>query len=170
MHQGFKRLSPEELNESAFRLIGKDWMLVAAGDSEHYNMMTASWGGFGILWNKPVVTVFIRPHRYTYEFVEKNDYFSISFFTESFRKTLNLLGSQSGRDINKMAIEGLNAVFTENNTVYFDQAKLVLECKKLYMDDIKPGNFLDKGIVDLYPKKDYHRLYIGEVVNILKSV
>jgi flavin reductase (DIM6/NTAB) family NADH-FMN oxidoreductase RutF len=167
MYQEFKSINPYELNESAFRLVGKDWMLVVAGNMENYNMMTASWGSLGVLWNKPVASVFIRPPRFTYEYIEKNSYFTLCFFDEKYRKLLNILGSKSGRNINKMQLDELEALPLENGGVYFNQARLVIECRKLYYNDIDPENFLDASISGHYPKKDYHRMYIGEVVNVL---
>ena len=99
----FKRISPEEINDNPFKLIGKDWGLVTGGTKDGFNTMTISWGGIGVMWNKPVAFTFIRPQRYTYEFLEKDDIFTISFYDESYRKALSLCGSKSGRDINKPA-------------------------------------------------------------------
>lgn len=165
MQNDFKNIDPYRLDESIFKLIGKDWMLIASGSKENYNMMTASWGTCGILWNKPIAIIFVRPQRYTFEFLEKNDHFTLNFFEDSYRDTLNLLGSKSGRDINKMETDGLQAVESENGTVYFQQARIVMECKKIYFDDIKPELFLDQSIHKMYPHKDYHRMYIGEIEN-----
>ncbi len=165
MQKDFEETDPYRLNESIFKLIGKDWMLIAAGTKDSYNMMTASWGTCGILWNKPIAVIFVRPQRYTFDFLEKNEFFTINFFDESFRETLNLLGTKSGREIKKMETGNLEAVESENGTIYFQQARLVLECKKIYFDDIKPELFADPSIHKMYPSKDYHRMYIGEIVN-----
>lgn len=167
MTTGFDKLDPYSINENAFNLIGKDWMLIASGNINDYNMMTASWGSLGILWNKPIVSIFIRPQRYTFEFLEKNDFFTLNFLNSTHRGLLNVLGSVSGRDMDKMAVEGLSACETENKTVCFEQARLVLECKKLYYTDIDPAYFLDKAIAGNYPNKDFHRMYFGEVINTL---
>ncbi len=163
----FNRLDPYTLNESIFRLIGKDWMLVSAGTPENFNMMTASWGTCGILWNKPIAIAFIRPQRYTYEFVEKHEVFTLSFFDESFRKTLNVLGTKSGREMDKMNMEGLTPLATPSGSVGFKEARITLECRKLYFDDIKPELFLDEKIHSMYPSKDYHRFYIGEIMEVM---
>jgi flavin reductase (DIM6/NTAB) family NADH-FMN oxidoreductase RutF len=170
MYQGFISVIPDELNESAFKLIGKDWMLVAAGNISDYNMMTASWGSFGVLWNRPIVSVFVRPPRYTYDYMESNLFFTLCFFDYKYRNLLNLLGSKSGRDIEKMKIDELDSQSIENRSVFFDQARLVIECKKLYFNDINPANFLDSTLDGHYPKADYHRMYIGEVMNVFKKV
>ncbi len=167
--KNLREISPFELNESAFRLIGKEWMLITAGTPDNWNTMTASWGGMGELWFKPVVFTFVRPQRYTYEFVEREEVFTLSFFDESQRKTLNFCGSNSGRDCDKAAEAGLTPFSTESGSVAFEEARLVLECKKLYFQDINPEHFLDESIdTKYYPEKDYHRMYVGEVLRVLK--
>jgi len=168
--KNFTRVSPLELNESAFRLIGKEWMLITAGDMESWNTMTASWGAMGELWFKPVVFTFLRPQRYTLEFVEKKPTFTLSFFDESQRQALNFCGANSGRDVDKAAETGLTPFAMENGSVAFEEARLVLECRKLYFQDIQPEQFLD-GEIDAkcYPEKDYHRMFVGEVIQALKK-
>jgi flavin reductase (DIM6/NTAB) family NADH-FMN oxidoreductase RutF len=163
--KNFKKISPLELNESAFRLIGKEWMLITAGNIDHWNTMTASWGGMGELWFKPVVFTFLRPQRYTLEFVEKEPVFTLSFFNEKHRPALNFCGSHSGRSCDKAAETGLTPFATENSSVAFEEARLVLECRKLYYQDLNPEQFLDPEIDSkYYPKKDYHRMFVGEVL------
>ena len=166
MENSFKIIKPEQIQDNLFKLIGSDWMLVSAGKPEHYNMMTASWGFAGVLWRKPVAVAFIRPNRYTYEFAENNPYYTLSFFDEDQRDILNLCGTISGRDVNKMGIEGITPLITPLGNVCFREAKLVLECRKLYFDDIKPELFQAFELEKIYPKKDYHRSYIGEIVNV----
>lgn len=164
----FKEIKPHELQGNVFEMIGKEWMLITAGTEQSYNTMTASWGGMGVLWNKNVVFCFIRPQRYTYEFAENNERFTLSFFSECFRDALNICGSKSGRDLDKPKATGLIPEFSEGS-VYFEQAKLVLVCKKIYFQDIKPENFIDKTIDANYQKKDYHRMFVGEIEKILIS-
>ena len=162
----FIETDPHELTGNVFRLIGRDWMLVTAGDQEKFNMMTASWGSMGYLWNKPVVMVFVRPQRYTFEFTEKKDEFTLSFFDEKYRHVLNVCGSVSGRDVNKVQESGLTPYFTEAGNPAFEEATLVLECKKLYTDFLKEEAFLDKKIVDSqYGQKDFHKVYVAEIVH-----
>ncbi len=161
----FKKIEVDNISGNFFRLMSEDWMLICAGSMESYNIMTASWGTYGILWNKPVAFCFIRPQRYTFQFAEKNPSFTLNFFPDKFKHILDLCGSRSGKDINKMKIEGLNPVQTTQGNVIFDQAKLALECRKIYFDDIKPENFLDPSILKLYLIKDYHRLYVGEIIS-----
>lgn len=162
----FKCVKAEELSDNIFQLIGSDWMLVTAGSPEKYNTMTASWGGAGVLWGKNVCWCVIRPQRYTYEFIEKNGVFTLSFFDEKYKDALNLCGSKSGREINKAEAAGITPIAGElAGTTEFAEARLVLECKKLYYQDIAPKNFVDADIDKWYSEKDYHRMYIGEIVN-----
>lgn len=153
-----------QLNDNFFSLLDKDWMLVTAGTIKNYNMMTASWGGFGILWNKKVAYVFIRPQRYTYLFTENHETVTLSFFDENYRDILKTCGTQSGKHINKMTLPGLTPLPTPNQNVYFNESRLYLEGKKIYTDDLKPENFLDPTIKWNYPKEDYHRMYIYEII------
>ena len=139
-----KKLEVKDLKDNFFEAIGKEWMLITAGTKEKFNTMTASWGGIGWLWNKPVAFVFVRPERYTYEFIEKSDYLTLSFLGEENKKIHAVCGSKSGRNTDKVKETGLKPVFTEGGNVVFEQARLSLECKKLYADGIKPECFLDK--------------------------
>lgn len=165
MSAKFKKINPEEINDNVFKLVGKDWMLITAKNGEKFNTMTASWGGLGILWGKQIAFCVIRPQRYTYEFVEKSDTYTLAFFDNQYRKALNICGSKSGRDTDKVAEAGLTPVELSPEAVGFDEARLVIECKKLYFQDLEPENFLDPDINKNYPNKDYHRMYIGEIVN-----
>lgn len=161
-----RNIKPEELTDNTFSLIGKDWMLITAGSPDSYNTMTASWGGVGILWNKSVAWCVVRPTRHTYGFMEKSDTFTLSFFEEEYRDALMLCGTKSGRDTDKAAETGLTPVAGElEGTTTFGQARLVLECRKLYFQDIDPANFQDPALDGNYPDKDYHRMYVGEIVN-----
>lgn len=162
----FKDVNPEQLADNPFKLIGKDWMLITAGDADSANTMTASWGGLGVLWERKIAFCFIRPTRYTYQFVERSPLFTLSFFEENYRKTLTFCGSHSGRDRNKITESELTLVKHEG-FLYFREARLVLACRKLYFQDINPERFLDEKIADMYPQKDYHRMFAGEIVKCL---
>ncbi|MGN0144667.1 MAG: flavin reductase family protein [Clostridium sp.] len=162
----YREIKPEEFNESTFKLIGKDWMLITAEKDNKVNTMTASWGGFGVLFNKNVVYTVIRPQRYTKEFVDNSDTFSLTFFDESFRKKLSYLGTVSGRDEDKIAKADLSVKY-ENNTPYFEEAKIVIICRKIYAQEFKSECFIADGIDEkVYPNKDYHTLYISEIEKI----
>ncbi len=162
-----KQISPIELNESPFRLIGKEWMLITAGIKGDFNTMTASWGALGELWFKPVAFCFVRPHRYTFEFMERNSSFTLSFYSDRERDALQILGSKSGRDSDKVKESGLTPVFADGFT-WFAEARLVLQCRKLYSQDLQGEKFLEPKIErECYPQRDFHRMYVGEVLNVL---
>lgn len=164
-----KKISVSELKDNMFDAIGKEWMLVTAGTPEKFNMMTASWGGTGILWGKPVAFIFIRPERYTYEFIEKGDTLTLSFLGEAHRDIHKICGSQSGRDIDKVAASGLKLYVTENGNIAYEQARLILECKKLYADFIDADNFVDKLLISRWYGEGhggFHKMYILEIQNV----
>lgn len=163
MNDKFILIEPERVSENPFQLIGSDWMLITAGNLQKFNTMTASWGGMGILWNKKVCFCLVRPSRYTYNFIEEAQSFTLSFFEEKYRKALAFCGSRSGREVDKIAATGLTPVEGSQGTVYFQEARLVMECRKIYYQDLEPGNFLDSGIEKNYNGNDYHRLYVGEI-------
>jgi flavin reductase (DIM6/NTAB) family NADH-FMN oxidoreductase RutF len=163
--ENYTDLDPYQINENVFNLIDKKWMLITAGTSENFNMMTASWGGLGVLWNKPMVTIFIRPQRYTFKFVEENSTFNISFFDKKYRSALNFCGSKSGRDYDKAKETGLTPVLSPKNIITFEEAYLSFDCVKLYADNLQPNNFIDKSLIDkIYPSQDFHRFFLGEIV------
>lgn len=163
----FKEITPVEITDNMIHLIGKEWMLITAGTPGHFNTMTASWGAMGELWLKPVCFCFVRPQRYTYEFMEKRDAFTLSFFDERYKPQLNFCGSRTGRETDKADECGFTPVAAENGSVYFEQARLVIECRKLYFQDLDPVNFLDPVIMKNYPQKDFHRMYVGEITRTL---
>ena len=163
----FIEITPESLDKSAFQLIGKDWMLVTAEKEGKVNTMTASWGGLGVMWGKNVAYVGIRPQRYTKEFVDASDTFSLTFFAPEFKKQLGYLGKVSGRDEDKITQSGLTVAHS-NETPYFEEASLVLICKKLYKQAFTPDGFIAQELDEKwYPNKDYHDLYIVEVERVL---
>lgn len=160
-----QKIKPEDILQNPFKLIKDDWFLLSAGTRDSFNTMTASWGGVGILWNKPVVFCFVRPQRYTYKFMESNELFTMSFFNESEREALKLCGKVSGRHTDKMKATGLLPFDSPGGSVFYQQSKLMFECRKLYYSDINPEQFLAGNIQANYPKKDYHRMYIGEIIS-----
>ncbi|MGI6080403.1 MAG: flavin reductase family protein [Candidatus Avilachnospira sp.] len=163
----FREIKPEELNENVFKLIGKDWMLITAGSKDNCNTMTASWGAMGIMWGKPSVTCYIRQSRYTKEFVDREEYFTISVFDEEYRKALNLCGTVSGRDRDKIKEAGLT-VCEAGSSVAFEEAKIIIVCKKEYAQFMGPENFTEKANDERwYEDKDYHTMYIGSIEKIL---
>ena len=161
----FEEIKPAALAENAIKLIGYDWMLITAGEEQRYNTMTASWGSMGMLWNKPVMFIFIRPQRYTYEFVELEEKFTCSFFDEKYRSKLNFCGTYSGRDCNKVEEVNLTPMFS-GDYISFEEARIIMECRKIYYQDINPDCFVLPGIQKHYPDNDYHRMYIGEIISL----
>ncbi|MEE0968913.1 MAG: flavin reductase family protein [Clostridia bacterium] len=161
----FRKISPEE-TENAVKLIGSDWMLITSGSiSEGYNTMTASWGFMGVLWNKPVAVSFIRPQRFTYIFAEANEFMTLCFFDEDKKQALRFCGSHSGRDCDKAKECGLNPISVcDGKGVIFEEAKLALVCRKIYVAYIKEENILDSSILKNYPDRDFHRAYVCEIV------
>ena len=158
-----------EFRGSAWERIYKDWMLITAGDvttdKGNWNTMTAAWGGFGILWGKEVAFMVIRPSRHTFNFVNDASLFSLSFFDKSKRDVLTICGEKSGRDIDKAAAAGLNPIVFENGAIGFKEATEIMICRKLYTHDVDPAKFLDVPAIEAhYPHKDYHRMYVGEII------
>lgn len=162
----FREIKPEEINKNTFSLIGNEWMLITAENKGRLNTMTASWGGFGVMWEKNVVFVVIRPSRYTKEFVDNSDSFSLTFFDKDFKKQLGYLGSVSGRDEDKIAKLNLTVGYSDE-TPYFTNANLAVFCKKLYAQEYNPECFIDKSLTEeCYPEGDYHTLYIAEISKV----
>lgn len=163
-----KKIDIKELNENVFTTIGKEWMLVAAGNKGHFNMMTASWGCLGWLWNRPVAIVYIRPERYTHEFIEANDTLNLVFLgnSEAARKAYAFCGSKSGRDFDKAKEAALTPIATDNGCVSFEEARLTLTCRKLYKTQIRPEEMLCKDIEQWYGAKGgLHDVYIVEILD-----
>lgn len=156
----------DSLNISAFETFDKQWALVTAGTEDSFNTMTVSWGGVGTLWSKPAATVYIRPSRYTYEFLEKNALFTVSFFSEQFKKDLGILGTKSGRDCDKLSLTHLHPAFVDG-TVTFREAYATLICKKMYFADMDPDRIPDDVKARYYDGDALHRMYIGEVLRIV---
>ncbi len=168
MQHRFSEIDPTHITDNVFKLIGTDWMLITAGTIAAYNTMTAGWGGFGVLWNKKVCFCFIRPHRYTFSFMEQCENFTLSFFEEQYRSVLEFCGMNSGRDVDKITETGLNPIRERSGFIYFSEAQLVLACRKIYFQDLNQDHFLDPKIHENYPEKDYHRMYVGEILRCLK--
>lgn len=152
-----KEIKHENFQENAFEMIGKDWLLITAEKDGKVNTMTASWGGVGVLWNKKVAYIFIRPQRYTKEFVDFSDRLSVCVLPNSYRKELSYLGNVSGKDEDKISNANLKVQKYED-VPYFDEARLTLICRKLYAQDLKEECFIEKDIIDKwYPQKSNGR-------------
>ena len=166
--KNMKKINPSELKDSAIDLIGKEWMLISAGDESNFNTMTASWGAIGFYTNQPTVTIFVRPERYTYEFIENSDKFTLTFLGEGYRDELMTLGRKSGRDCDKIALSGLTTTFTENGNPTFKEGRIVLECRKIYGQMMAEDNFVDQENYEKWYGGEHgglHKMYIGVIEN-----
>ena len=169
-----KEISAKELNLDAMR-IDTDWMLITAGTKERgYNTMTASWGHLGAIWGvgqgRMTSVVYVRPQRYTKEFIDREEYFTLSFFGPEYKKELALCGAKSGRELDKVKECGFTVACGEGGAPYFEQARLVLVCRKLYRAPVLEEGFVDKAVLeDCYPQRDFHDLYVGEIIKVLKA-
>lgn len=164
----FKEIQTKELNENPFDLIGTQWLLVTAGKEDgSCNTMTASWGGLGVMWGKDVAFIVIRPQRYTKEFIDSSSTLSLSVLPKGRMQDYAYLGRVSGRDENKIEKTGLTVSY-DGETPYFEDAKTVLICEKLFAQPYTPDSFLDKKLIDRwYPEADYHTMYICEIKKVL---
>jgi len=159
----------EKLRIKSHDLWKNQWLVLASGDfdQKRFNAMTVAWGSLGEMWNKPFVQVVVRPTRHTHGFMEKFSTFTLCAFPEAYRNAMTLIGTQSGRDGDKISESGLTPVPSlKVQAPCFEEAELVIECRKMYWDDFDPRHFLDPSIDSQYPQKDYHRFYFGEVVEI----
>lgn len=164
---GFKEIDPKELDFNPFTAILNDWTLIAAGNFEKANAMTASWGMVGALWNEYAVTVYVRPNRYTKSFMDKEKNFTLSLF-DGHKKELSYLGKVSGRDSDKIKDVGFHFEFFDG-VPGIAEAKLVFVLEKMYCGVIKGENFLNADLEKYYPEKDYHYVYIGKITKVFSK-
>lgn len=155
----------QDFNHNIFELLSKNGALITAGNIDSFNTMTIGWGTMGVLWGKNIFTAYVRPSRYTYCFTEENDYFTISFYDDKYKKELQYLGTKSGRNEDKVKSVGFNAFSIEPGAISFKEAKIHLVCKKLYFQDLDSTKLSEPSIKRYYPNPDYHRFYIGEIVS-----
>lgn len=160
-------IAPQQIADNFIDIIGREWMLVTSGTPEHFNTMTASWGGVGYLWNRPVATIFVRPERYTFGFIEDTGRFSLSFLGDAHKAVHTITGSKSGRDTDKIAEAGLHPVFTKTGGIFYEETRLGLECKVLYADKIETSHFLDPALAEQWygAKGGFHKMYIAEITS-----
>lgn len=164
---GYKNIAPEKIPGNFIKMLSQDWMLITAGNKDKFNMMTASWGGFGVLYNKPVVFCFINPARYTYKVIEtQGDTFTISFYTEMYRDALNYCGTKSGKDEDKVKGSGLSPVEMPGGSMAFKEAWMIIECKKLVSQSLLPDSINNNDVKANWLDKPMHKMYIGEIVNV----
>jgi flavin reductase (DIM6/NTAB) family NADH-FMN oxidoreductase RutF len=174
----WKEHDVKEFSGTPFQRIGEEWMLITAGSAaagkSNWNTMTASWGGMGVLWNHDVAFMFIRPSRHTFQFAASAPFFTLSFFDRSYKKALDICGAMSGRDIDKAAATGLTPILFEaygaGGAISFKEAAEIMVCRTLYTHDFDPAQFLDPPLIEkTYNGNDYHRMFIGEIVTVLRK-
>lgn len=163
----FEQVDYKNIELNPFTTIGEDYLLITAGTSERWNTMAASWGTMGYLWNKPIVIVFVRPSRYTFEFIEKTEGFTISFFPPAWRSAIEFCGTHSGRDTDKAQATGLEPVELEDGRITFSQANLVISCTTASRVPFEPGQLILPAAKEHYAAGDYHMMYIGFVNQVL---
>lgn len=161
----FKETTAKEIPGNLIEAIADEWMLISAGDKNGFNMMTASWGFLGEMWGNDTAIAMIRPQRYTMNFVDNNDYYALSFYGDN-KDMHKICGYKSGRDVDKTALTGLTPIF-DNNTIYFEEARLVIVCKKQYVGTLDESNFTDTDVLKFYGNKDYHKMIFGEIKKVL---
>jgi len=167
---GFKKADIRSLSVNPYTIFNDGWALISARREKDWNSMTISWGSLGCLWNKPVLTAYVRQNRYTYEFTEASEYFAVSVFEPGqYRPELGVLGSKSGRDMDKMNYPGLSTVELEGQIAY-NEAKMVFICRRLYGQVMEEGCFYDKELMDkVYGPREtrsFHKVYPGEIVAV----
>ncbi|MCL2693015.1 MAG: flavin reductase family protein [Rikenellaceae bacterium] len=166
---GYTKIEPTQIDRNAVALFSEDWALITAGDEKSFNTMTASWGALGELWMRPVSIIFVRESRYTHQFLERNEYYTLSFFDEQYREQLMLLGTRSGRDGDKVKESGLTPMVTPSGSMAFEEAHMIIECRKLYSIAFRQEDFSDPAVYRaIYGGNDpsRHTQFIGEIVGV----
>lgn len=163
---GYKQISPDKIPGNIIKMLSEDWMLITAGNNEKINMMTASWGGLGVLFQKPVTFCFINPARYTYQLMEKNDTYTLTFYTEAYRDALKYCGSKSGRDVDKVKGSGLTPITTPAGSKAFSEAWLIIECRKLVAQSLTPEAISNESVRGEWAGKQLSKMFIGEIINV----
>jgi len=163
---GYKQIAPDKIPGNIIKMLSEDWMLITAGDKDKFNMMTASWGGLGMLYGKPTMTCYINPMRYTYQLMEKNDTYTLTFYTEAYRDALQYCGTNSGRNADKVKGSGLSPITTPDGSQAFSEAWLIIECRKLVSQSITPEAISNEAVREEWSGKQLHKMYIGEIINV----
>ncbi len=162
-----KSIELTELNLNIFSKVLSRGALLCAGTMDDANCMTIAWAQMGVLWHKKVFSVYVRPTRHTFSYMENNNDFTVNFFTGEYKEALSICGTQSGRNIDKFQQSNLDKIKREKTTSPgIDQACLIIGCKTIGAYNIDPNQFIDASLDRNYPNKDYHRVYIGEILEI----
>ena len=164
--QGYKRIAPDKIPGNIIKMLSEDWMLITGGNDEKFNPMTASWGGLGYLYNKPVTFCFINPARYTYDIMDKGDTYTLTFYTETYREALNYCGHNSGKDKDKVKEAGLTPITTPSGSKAFSEAWMIIECRKMVSQTINIDGISDPELRKQWAGKAMHKMFIGEILNV----
>ena len=164
--QGYKQLSPDKIPGNIIKMLNEDWMIITAGTDEKFNMMTAGWGGLGVLYSKPVAICFINPLNYTYQFMETSDTYTFTFYTEAYREALKYCGSNSGRNTDKVKGSGLTPITTPTGSKAFSEAWLIIECRKLVGQSLNHDTLFDENVKAEWTGKQLPKMFIGEIINV----
>jgi len=167
----FKSVSPGELTDNVFSLIGKDYTVITAGKADHYNSMVASFGGWGQLFSKPTTWCFLRANRYTLEVIRTENTYTMSYFEDEYKEQVLLFGSKTGRNTDKMKESKLTMVETPSGNISYKEARLIIECKLTEVTTVSPTDFYTQEGKDFVTEayedaKDYHKLVFGEITNV----
>lgn len=167
-----KQIDPQKIDNNFIKMIGQDWMLVTSGTPDYFNMMTASWGFAGFMWGLPATAIFVRPTRYTKQFIDKTHSYTLSFFSDKYKKILTELGTKSGTEMDKMHKSGLTAIQLPTGDMTFKEAALTIVCRVMYEQPLKEAGFLDNALLPKwYPKgvTDLHTMYIGQIQSVFSQ-
>lgn len=165
----YDKVEPNDIPGNPIQLINEGWMLITAGKEKSFNSMTASWGAFGEIWETPASFIMVKDSRYTYQFLETNETYTLSFFSEDYRGALKIMGTKSGRDTNKIKEAGLTPIALPSGDMSFTEAYMIVECRKIYAQPFDKDYFIDKNIFNqMYDEseKSIHTQYIGEITNV----
>lgn len=163
---GYKRITPAEIPGNIIQMLTNDWMLITAGNKQEFNMMTAGWGGMGCMFGKPVAFCFIIPTRHTFQLMEKNDTYTLTFYPEANREALKICGSKSGKDTDKVKETGLTPITTPEGSQAFSEARLIIECRKLVSQPLQQDAITDQKLKEEWNGKQLHEMFIGEIINV----
>lgn len=164
--QGYKQITPDKIPGNIIKMLTEDWMLITAGNDQQFNMMTAGWGGLGSMFGKPVAFCFIAPTRYTCQLMEKNDTYTLTFYTEAYRDALKLCGSKSGKEVDKVKATGLTPITTPSGSKAFSEAWLIIECRKTVSQSITPEAICNEKLKEEWAEKQLYKMFIGEIINV----
>jgi flavin reductase (DIM6/NTAB) family NADH-FMN oxidoreductase RutF len=164
--QGYRQLSPDKIPGNIIKMLNEDWMIITAGTDEKFNMMTAGWGGLGVLYSKPVAICFINPANYTYQFMETSETYTFTFYTEAYRETLQYCGTNSGRDTDKVKGSGLTPLTTPSGSKAFSEAWLIIECRKFIGQSLNTETLFDEKVKAEWTGKQLPKMFIGEIINV----